>query len=576
MYGCTNGSITLPRDFRFRYEDGFSTPKSNKKIELKQPSPPRQRLRIRRRVVSSLQAPTDQFLASVAAADVPLPTIEVPQILPSIIMPDKMAEFNTEPHIKTRDRLPKTPVPNLSVDTGMVRKPDWYGSTSSEDAVYRPSSSYSDDSDISYESFDSSRRDKSLYESDDGDCTSPEPDCSDPYYFPAVNQVKVSDDKSTAQVKVTTTKLRSRKMLRYDPPWSKAQILHLWSIYLVYLQDPTLTPLRIGTSRVPPEGVCYRVAREARRSWKAPQSFGPQASPCELFFRNKDKHSASFEKRPLVYAQWPHSSSATRSKLRDLCRRKDQNYTYRYQHYFQSFGTTPFSKSPPSKFTSESAAVESKEINMDIHDIAMSLSLSTALCMNFDGPLKKKLAEEAPTDFHLTSLGIPANSSQLRCITQNRSRRLGSPFSRSYGPSSSRVHERPAISYTGSLGSPLKFGQTRSLSGIQKRRAQLALNEEFNPNSTFNENFYGGQLNSSHRVRTRGLSLVGQKEINSKAFSSLSTVPPQFDLNQACKSSLFVVDTIDRPRLRSPFMESGTRNTFPRRLFPDERKHLPS
>src|SRR6266536_4253710 len=78
MYQHSNGSTTLPRGFRYHHnEDAPTTPEPVTVDEPAQPSPPRPRLKVRRRNASNLQAPTQQFLASVAAADVPIPTIEV-------------------------------------------------------------------------------------------------------------------------------------------------------------------------------------------------------------------------------------------------------------------------------------------------------------------------------------------------------------------------------------------------------------------------------------------------------------------------------------------------------------------
>jgi hypothetical protein len=78
FYQHSNGSTTLPRGFRFHEP---RTPEPQAEDEPQIPSPPRPRLKVRRRNVSNLQAPTDHFLASVAAADVPIPTIELPQVV---------------------------------------------------------------------------------------------------------------------------------------------------------------------------------------------------------------------------------------------------------------------------------------------------------------------------------------------------------------------------------------------------------------------------------------------------------------------------------------------------------------
>merc|ERR1712093_180198 len=158
---------------------------------------------------------------------------------------------------------PKTPMPTLSIDLP-VQRPDWtMGSPSpAEDYFTRPGSSLSDASDFSDDSFYSGSR--ISRPSDDGSCTSPESDIADPFQFPVLSKGKGKAFLLEADVfQPLNSKLRSKT--RKDAPWTKAQSTHLWSTYIMYLQDPTVTPFRIGASSVPPEGVCYRVAREAKR-----------------------------------------------------------------------------------------------------------------------------------------------------------------------------------------------------------------------------------------------------------------------------------------------------------------------
>ncbi len=64
-------------------------------------------------------------------------------------------------------------------------------------------------------------------------------------------------------------------------PWTKAMSDHLWATYVLYLQDPKVTPFRMGKSCIPPHGVCLRVAREARRSWKGAKALTRAANPAE-------------------------------------------------------------------------------------------------------------------------------------------------------------------------------------------------------------------------------------------------------------------------------------------------------
>ncbi|KAL2158068.1 hypothetical protein VTH06DRAFT_4878, partial [Thermothelomyces fergusii] len=76
-----SGPATLPRGFKCPDYEAPRTPEPFAQTDDVQiPSAPRPRLRLRRRAVSQLSAPTQHFLASVAAADVPIPSIEEPEI----------------------------------------------------------------------------------------------------------------------------------------------------------------------------------------------------------------------------------------------------------------------------------------------------------------------------------------------------------------------------------------------------------------------------------------------------------------------------------------------------------------
>ena len=50
--------------------------------------------------------------------------------------------------------------------------------------------------------------------------------------------------------------------------WTDETDNHLWKTYTLYRHDPTVTPFFVQPGGVPPLGVCCRVAREAKRSWR--------------------------------------------------------------------------------------------------------------------------------------------------------------------------------------------------------------------------------------------------------------------------------------------------------------------
>jgi len=593
-----NGSTTLPRGFRFHYNEGECpvTPEPVNAEEQLQPSPPRPtRLKVKRRNVTNLIAPTEQFLASVAAADLPLPTIEVATHASNdcVMRNSENLTINTSGFLAPQNFArsgspPKTPMPDFSDDESSHRRPDWaQGSFSPmEEYFERPTSALSMSSDFSDDSFYSDSR-ISARPSDDGSCTSPESDITDPFQFPTYNEKSI---KAGTRSRDTVLNAKLRSKTRKDAPWTPAMSAHLWSIYLVYLQDPTVTPFRIGASSVPPEGVCHRVAREAKRSWKGPKIQRPRIdrSPSRDQGAESRNHTPTAEV-PKTWAQWPHSSAATRTHLRELC--KDQgNTAVRYHHHLQSKSPTPFSK--PNMFQTPEPSQMVSENTFNTQNIAMSLVTSTAASMQPDGPLAKlasnsELIEPQPREL---------SSSRDWSLDFEKAKSLGSPFaSRTYGPSSSQNlnlfnQSRPSPPRTRSdtasgsrLRSPLHFEQPRSLNSTSKRRAQHALDEEMSPNgavlrpSILNEQLFGTPFRSTQRrVRSRGFSL-GDDALRHRVpgIFQHSPVPlPVASENQAPSPDPFVTapakllppPEFSPPRLGSPFTESGPSNTFPRRL----------
>lgn len=587
----TNGSTTLPRGFRYHHEEP-TTPEPPSAEEIQQPSPPRPRFKVRRRNASNLQAPTQHFLASVAAADVPIPTIELAPSIKDTEMSNGLS-LNTSllAPISYNHRgvsPPRTPMPGLEMEDASQR-PDWSMTPAADDYFTRPTSSLSDASDFSDDdSFYSGSR--ISRPSDDGSCTSPESDIGDPFQFPKLRSKGKANLEDPFATITLNSKLRSKT--RKDAPWTPAQSTHLWSTYMIYLQDPTVTPFRIGASSVPPEGVCHRVAREARRSWKGQK---PAPAPLRRSSRlgsitslhEKSGSNTPTAETPKVYAAWPHASSATRNHLRELCRNKGESSVSTHRH-FQSRSPTPFTR-----FQLRPRTPDPRPSSFSTKDIALSLATSTSETMQRDGPLAQLAADnETPVarffppleDFKPMSFGHSRDDST--------SRRLGSPFmaARTYGPSSSKMLDpfapRPSPPRTHSdtmrhLRSPLDFTKPYSLNGTQKRRAQNDLEEELSPDgaivrpSILNEQLFGTPLNA-RRVRSRGFSL-GDEALRHRVpglFQRALIDPPQPKADTAVpqpltQPSLLPAASFNPPRLGSPFSEAGPSNTFPRRLFHD-------
>jgi len=122
-----------------------------------------------------------------------------------------------------------------------------------------------------------------------------------------------------------------------------------------------------------------------------------------------------------------------------------------------------------------------------------------------------------------------------------------------------------------------------------KRRAQHSLDEELSPNgavlrpSILDEQLFGGPLPSDRRrVRSRGFSL-GDEALQHRVPGIFQRSPVLPELPIAPENPVSTSESFDPPappkllpsaefdppRLRSPFSESGSSKTFPRRLFQD-------
>ncbi|RDL29897.1 uncharacterized protein BP5553_10524 [Venustampulla echinocandica] len=621
-----NGSTTLPRDFRFHHaEEGPHTPEPMTAAqEPEPPSPPRQpRFKVRRRNASNLQAPTEQFLASVEAADIPIPSIELPQLITpgdsemrdvdatEDNITDSVGFLAPEFHNPRSGSPPKTPMPTRPMDdTSTTHRPNWaMGATawSPDDSLHRPTSSNSNASYFSDDSFYSCSR--ASRPSEYSTCTSPESDFERPFQFPSTSKGKNKAPYLGEATEFATLNQNLRSKTRADAPWTKAMNTHLWSTYMLYLQDPTVTPFRLGANVVPPEGVCRRVARVAKRSWKGPKLVTAATRRAEKLGysspRASDKSGSLTPKGPTsnVFAAWPHSASATRNHLRELCKGKG-NSAVRHGRHLQSRSPTPFTKPTSSNFARLCTPEPRTMSSFSTQDISLSLTTSTSKTMQADGPLAQlasgNSAGTTPQGFKPSTyqypqcLGLDGTQDIVDNVGEaSHIRRLGSPFvARTYGPSSSQLHPKDSSSPLPSSGtagpylrSPFPFGNTRSLNGTQKRRAQDTLDEEMNPNgavvrpSILDQQLFGKPFGHSRRVRSRGFSL-GDEALRRRAPVSQSSPPPKFNLAsnpeplmtdlgaslQTPTSHLLPPPTVDPPRLGSPFAESGPSQTFPRRV----------
>ena len=624
-------SITLPRNFTFHYSQG-GMPKTpdREEVVIRPPSP--QAYRIRRRGRPSL--PSAGVLNPPHMAndreEIPIPTIEAPTsfepTLPAVPTiqrnPVETASGYLAPLPSRRwMTAPRTPSARESFPS------DWDSSDHKGigEAIARPMSACSITSNSSEDSNDSSENCYSL----GGSCTSPESDAPDPFVFPSVGKGKA---RSTAPyLQETPTIVRNRPMIRKSIHWTPEMDKHIWTTYMIYLQDPTVTPFKMLPGSPPPLGICHRVARQSRKTWRGGKTAHDEATNTAIPGDNTNRMVAvpragspdtirperSGSSTPTLlqkYIPWPKSGSATRKRLRLLCKRK-ATIAPHYQRLLQSRSPSPFNSSP---HTAPHPARVSSPLNeqaiapsFGTRDIQMSLTTSISSTMQPNGPLAQ-LSKTAPKDEQLLSdqwfndPSVPWASpapipSDMDHVMDNQDiaaelPRLGSPFGyHTWGPSRTRQRLRPATPRVQSsdvpmssprLQSPVQLHGTFPYPSNHKRRAQNQLEDELSPGGTdlkrtVLKELFGDSLQNSHRrVRTRGFSL-GDVTIHDRLTSLFSpsdddepmtnseaTDLPTMDSSSSGLAPPSQADSIKR--LGSPFAGIGSR---PSRV---RGRHLPS
>lgn len=400
------------------------------------PSTPRPRFKLKRRHVSEhLAAPTQHFLASVAAADVPMPSIEEPAIadfdldaLPPWRNLERMKdEDDGDLHIPFgRQRPatpPKTPGPEDPPSLTPSRYPNWNidwmsDCESSPEPASRPSTSRS--TRTSRSSFSQL---SSCFSEEDIQL-SPEIGASEKYFSFSVG-VPQSE---RLQPEYSTIKAPRKA------PWTKAMGAHLWATYNMYLADPRVTPFQIGKSGLPPEGVCKRVAREAARSWKGAKAVAKPTSASDA----KSGSSTPTAESSGAFMQWPHTGAATRAHLRALCKQKARGPDAgRLRFSYFSRSPTPFTNSTARwvRRSTPGSAVPPFETQ----EMATSLAISTSDAMNPEGPLAQLTNSASKSPAATPHPAEPQCHAMVDVEPSPEERRLlGSPMSaKSYGPSSS-------------------------------------------------------------------------------------------------------------------------------------------
>ncbi|MCJ1281722.1 hypothetical protein MMC26_001044 [Xylographa opegraphella] len=607
-------SITLPRNFTFHYTEGEEPKTPEREVAPEEPAVPKppspHTYRIRRRTRPNIASPAryNPSGATKPAEDIPIPTIEIPAS-----SEPARPQFTAEPakgYLAPFLSLRSATAPRTPLTQRNSFGCDWNTTDQHNigESIARPMSACSILSDSSNDSFDSSEDCPSR----GGSCTSPESDTADPFRFSLIKKNKSKANLSLIQESPTVVKgNRFRpKIIQWTPEMDR----HIWTTYMIYLQDPTMTPFKMLPGSPPPLGVCHRVTREAKRTWRNPKPDMTDATRSDASERGgvtnrgdspdtiKAERSGSSTPttRPMMKAPiWPKSNSATRRRLRFLCKNK-ATIAPHYQRLLQSRSPTPFMSS--SRSHSHSGRM-STPLNADMHtspfstrDIQVSLTTSTATTMQRNAPLAQLTqpfhAGPSSANEWFNDPSVPWASpapvpSEVDHETGNiRNQvaelpRLGSPFGyHTWGPSRSRQHLRPSTPRTQSdmsiqgpqLASPVQFG-TFPYPSTQKRRAQHQLEEELSPGGTdlrksmLEEIFRDQSAASSRRVRSRGFT-VGDVTIHdrlTKLFASSANGVPFEDApvaeaavrDEAILTAHAQADSIRR--LGSPFNGINTR-----------------
>lgn len=579
-------SITLPRNFTFHYTEGEEPKTPEREIPITVPQSPRPSnpYRFKRRSRPGVNSIFQDNKDPISSSDIPIPTIETPIVVEPTrpVVQQRatepaegyLAPFATRPFMT----LPRTPVlqqRRLALADG------WNASIHQDlgDSITRPMSTCS----LLSDSSDDSNGSLTSYPAGDGSCTSPESDVPDPFKFASIRKSKAKQWATLARNDESIQSGLSTKQVRVN--WTPEMDKHLWSIYHVYLQDPTVTPFKMLPGTAPPLGVCHRVAREAKRSWRGTKT-GLRTPSVMISPPNMADHvkaAATFDRRPdspdtiradrsgsntptglatVKAPLWPKSSSSTRRRLRHLCKCKPTIAPH-YQRLLQSRSPSPFSSSSrvqsrsQSRLSEVSSPFEASSSSFNTREIQLSLTTSTATSMQPHGPLaqlgfgnaarsqpQQEWFNEPPVPW-ASPTAIPSDVIDVEVGGNEETKLapppLGSPFGyHTWGPSRSRQRIRPSTSRIQSsdastlgpsLRSPVRFSDTFPYP--QKRRARYPLEDELSPGGSSMQqsvldDLFGSPAEGRHRrVRSRGFSLGDVNTPNPLA--SLFTPPHSRD-----------------------------------------------
>ncbi|KAF3919637.1 hypothetical protein ABW20_dc0104807 [Dactylellina cionopaga] len=189
-----------------------------------------------------------------------------------------------------------------------------------------------------------------------------------------------------------------------DADWSKTFDLHLWGAYIAYQSNPTVTPFYVPPGGCPPIGVCIRVSREAKRTWRVPKTIQETdlTSPTERLSRNNSEtllpvdatigegslrrrrgsRTQVSRRKDVLPRAWPYSETATRQRLRILSRRITENPHLQTRHGRLASPIHMKQFAPPRANIAE-------ESQYSTRSLSFSLVASTSESMQSTGPLAR-------------------------------------------------------------------------------------------------------------------------------------------------------------------------------------------
>lgn len=508
---------TLPHSFAFHYADTQlpKTPEAvQQDVRAGPPNPPKVRIRRRRRAFLGYDgAQDDEPLDMDHIPSIELSELEAPLPLPR---PDQVPGLLLSPSLASLVGMgrfaspPRTPLSQVHTSFGnnLAIASPWSSSVGSPfgASITRPSSTFSDSSISSISSSET-------FASKGGSCTSPETDGTDPFVFSESKKAVLA---SPAEIRPQATVKRVKKHSKVK--WTPDMDNHLWLSYMAYMSDPVVTPFKTLPGTAPPLGVCYRVARNAKKGWKGRRTNlqtveeDPSATFASLdatIMRREASAPPKLEDSPdtirpvlinrsssggirRVMSEWPRSSSSTRKRLRHLCKHKSA-LTPHYQRLMENRSPSPFeSSSSRPRFSSPPLRTDGSTFST--RDMNVSLATSTAASMQPGGPLSQLASEPRasgprtpPPRSPRTGAHQKSQSLQFTLGLGNQQepavdvRRLASPFHE-------KPHQMPApplpppmqsvIQQPKRLDSPLELHHPRPLSSSMKRRAHWPLGEE--------------------------------------------------------------------------------------------------